>query len=113
VWSVTNPTKHGSGGRNSNTPASSHAATASAYQNKEGRLHEPQPQTATQGEAMNIIYEDDATDVHAEWIVLNGHEGAVNLSDSGDDLDITFEDMETAREWVATIAAGLDMLDPQ
>jgi len=58
-----------------------------------------------------IIYNEAANDVIVEPIVLNGHDGAVNIADSDDDLDITFEDIETAREWLATVGRGLDQLE--
>lgn len=60
---------------------------------------------------MHIIYNDGAEDVIVESIILNGHDGAVSISDSSDDIDLTFEDMDTAREWIAAVTAGLDELD--
>ena len=62
---------------------------------------------------MNIIYNEMADDVVVEWIVLNGRDGAVSVADSADDLDLTFEDIETAREWLAAIGRGLDELQDE
>jgi hypothetical protein len=60
---------------------------------------------------MTIIYNEIADDVIVEPIVLNGRDGAVNVTDSTDDVDITFEDIDTAKEWLAVVARGLDELE--
>jgi len=58
-----------------------------------------------------IIYNEAAYDVIVESIRLNGTDGAVSVADSADDIDITFEDIETAREWLAAVSRGIDELE--
>jgi hypothetical protein len=60
---------------------------------------------------MNINYNEGADDVIVESIGLNGRPGAVNVTDSSDDIDLTFEDVETAREWIANVSRGIDELE--
>jgi hypothetical protein len=60
---------------------------------------------------MNFIYSDDAEDVIVQPIILNGREGGVSLTDSDDDLDITFEDLDTAKAWVKKVRKGIKKLE--
>lgn len=60
---------------------------------------------------MIIIYGEGASDVMGDFITLNGNPGAVEFTDSNDDLDITFENIDTAREWLSTISNRLDVLE--
>lgn len=62
---------------------------------------------------MSIIYTEGADDVIVEPIRLNGRDGAVNVTDSSDDIDLTFEDVETAREWLAAVSRGIDALESE
>lgn len=60
---------------------------------------------------MTIICNEGAQNVIVEPIVLNGRDGAVNVTDESDDIDITFEDIDTAREWLTAVTRGLDELE--
>jgi len=61
---------------------------------------------------MNIIYGGEV-DVRTEYGALNGQEGAVFLTDEDDDLDITFEDIDTALEWATELMTQLRSLEAQ
>jgi len=50
---------------------------------------------------MNIIY--DGEDIEVSAIRLNGKDGAINVTDSEDDLDLTFKDAEVMSEWITTL----------
>ncbi|MFE6966945.1 hypothetical protein ACFVAJ_17675 [Agromyces sp. NPDC057679] len=49
------------------------------------------------------VYNNEADDITVRPEKLHGRNGAVNIANSDEDLDITFEDTETLGKWVDEI----------
>lgn len=56
---------------------------------------------------MNFIYAENDIDLIVEPIRLNGKDGAVHVTDSDDDLDLTFEDLDVALAWAKRLTKKL------
>lgn len=60
---------------------------------------------------MIFIYAENELDITVEPISLNGRPGGVSLTDSEDDLDITFENIRTARAWAKKLTKKLEKFE--
>ncbi|WP_159600253.1 hypothetical protein [Agromyces humi] len=49
---------------------------------------------------MPIVYQNEADDIIVSDEKLNGRRGAVNVTNSDEDIDITFEDTDTLGLWI-------------
>lgn len=62
---------------------------------------------------MDIIYEENEMDFVIEEGGLNGRDGAIFVTDHNDEIDITFENMATAKAWSKALRKALKEFEEQ